>query len=245
MVTYQNAANLKTANRNDTFRGEVVRLAENAQIRDVCDVGGGPNPLLRETEVERFGLLYTLLDISDQQLAKAPAGYQTLLADITDPPKIAQPLFDLVFSQWVAEHVKSGRSFHEGVYGLLKPGGYAVHLFPTLFAIPFVANKILPEDLSYPLAKARVFRPGPKRDRRGNFGKFPAYYRWCFGPTRGQVRRLESVGFEIESYIAFFGHAYYSKLAPLARVEDRLASWLVNYPIPACTSSAGGVPRGS
>lgn len=207
-------------------------------VRDVCDVGGGPNPELKRDEIAESAVGYTLLDISSTQLAKAPTGYSTLLADITKPPDSSAARFDLVLSRWVAEHVPSGRTFHEGVRKLLKPKGYAVHLYPTLYAIPFLINKVLPEAFSYPLAQLRALRPGPKRHRAGNFGKFPAYYDWCYGPTERQLHRLETTGFTVVSFTAYFGHGYYAKLGPIADLEERLCHWLVKHPIPLATSSA-------
>jgi hypothetical protein len=240
-IQFANAANEKAPERHRAFRNEVLRLVESDQT--VCDVGGGPNPLFSSTEAAHLDLSYVLLDISEQQLAKAPPEYSTLLCDVAQPPREAWGTFDLVFSRWVAEHAPSAESFHRGVGSLLKPLGYAVHLFPTLFALPFVVNKLLPEHLSYPLANARALTPGAKRERHGNFGKFPAYYRWCYGPTKRQIKRLNAVGFSVESYIGFFGDAYYRKLPVVGRFESALASWLVAHPQSALTSSAVVVLR--
>jgi hypothetical protein len=240
-VQFANAANEKAPARHQAFRDEVLRLVAGGQA--VCDIGGGPNPLFSSTEAAHLDLSYVLLDISEQQLEKAPPEYSTLLCDVAKPPLEALGSFDLVFSRWVAEHAPSAESFHRGVGSLLKPLGYAVHLFPTLFALPFVANRLLPERLSYQLANARALTPGAARERHGNFGKFPAYYRACYGPTRRQIKRLSALGFSVERYIGFFGHAYYRKLPVVGQLESALASWLVAHPRPALTSSAVVVLR--
>lgn len=234
---YRTAANAARAQRNARFEATVLRLLEEGG-RDVCDVGGGPNPLLGPEQIAARGLRYVLLDASADQLAKAPPGYETALADVTAPPPALHGAFELVVSQWVAEHVADPRAFHRGVRALLRPGGYAVHLFPTLYAIPFVANLVLPERIAGALARVRALTPGPSREDEGHFGKFPAHYRWCRGPSARQVRRLESTGFEVVEYVGFFGHGYYEKLGPLARAEAALADWLVRHPVPLLTSAA-------
>ena len=43
-----------------------------------------------------------------------------------------------VFSSLTCPHCAN---FHENIYESLKPGGYAVHIFPTLYTIPFIINK--------------------------------------------------------------------------------------------------------
>ena len=66
--------------------------------------------------------------------------------------------------------------------------------------------------------------------------KFPAYYRWCRGPTRRQRERLESTGFEIERYLGYFGHYYYDRVKPLERLGDALSRTLVRHPVPGLTA---------
>ena len=73
---------------------------------------------------------------------------------------------------------------------------------------------------------------------QGEHAKFRAYYRWCRGPTRRQLRRLESVGFQVLDYVGYFGHGYFGPLKPLDRVEQALSHALVRRPLPALTSYA-------
>src|SRR5690606_5704293 len=86
----------------------------------------------------------------------------------------------------------------------------------------------------------------PFREQAGKFGKFPAYYRWCRGPTQRSMRRLERIGFHVDGYIGFFGHSggvtygpgYYDAATPLRAFHESLARWLVRHPIPSLTSYA-------
>ena len=64
--------------------------------------------------------------------------------------------FDVVVSRFTAEHVPDGRLFHEHVFSMLRPGGHAVHLFPTLYSPPFVLNHVLPSALSERLLSGAV-----------------------------------------------------------------------------------------
>lgn len=215
----------------------VRRLIEASGARTVCELGGGANPALPLDWVRARGLEYTILDVSPEELAKAPAGYRKLAADICgEPPPQAGP-FDFMFSKMLAEHVASGERFHRNVYRLLAPGGLAFHFFPTLYAPPFVANRLLPDDLS-----SRTLQAFAPRDRHRH-GKFPARYSWCRGPTRAQLARLRALGYEIVGYRGFFGHDYYRRVPPLHWAAARAADWLCAHPWASATTFAQALLR--
>lgn len=223
----------------DGFVPYLERLIERTGARRVCDVGGGARPSLPLDAIERLGLDYVVLDISAEELAKAPAGYQTLEADIAgdDLPEL-EP-FDLVFSRMLAEHIAEPERFHTNVRALLRDDGIAFHLFPTLYELPFLVNRLLPVRTS----ERFLLRLDPARRREGRKPKFPAYYRWCRGPHRRQLERFERLGYEIEEYVGFFGHDYLAKVKPIQRLEDRLAATLLRHPAPLFTSYAYVVLR--
>jgi SAM-dependent methyltransferase len=214
------------------FEAEVRRLIESLGARRVCEVGGGANPILPLEYVHARGLEYTLLDICESELAKAPEGYRKQVADIGDPAFDAAGGFDLVVSKMLAEHVRDGAVFHANVWRLLAPGGVALHFFPTLYAFPFVVNRLMPEWLSS--GALGVFSP---RDRFRN-GKFPAYYSWCVGPTERQRRRLERVGFRVLEYRGYYGHLYYRRIPVVRRLAERLARYWIEHPAPRFTTYA-------
>jgi SAM-dependent methyltransferase len=212
------------------------------RIRDLCrdgarvvtEIGGGARPLLSLEFAADRGVDYTVVDMSADELAKAPAGYRTIAADICadDPPPV--PPADLVFSKTLAEHVRDPERFHRNVYLMLRPGGRAVHFFPTLYAPPFVINRLLPERIS-----SRILsRLQEGREASGTHGKFEALYRWCRGPTRRQLRRLEGVGFRVARYEGFFGHGYFDRIPPIAAVSRRIGEALAAHPVPLLTSYA-------
>jgi SAM-dependent methyltransferase len=217
------------------FPEAVRRLAGRPEVERMCDLGGGANPILTLDEIRERGLRYEILDVSADELAKAPAGYATQQADVLDPALARRHgPYDLVASSFAAEHIPDPARFHANVLATLRPGGYAVHAFPTLYEPAFVLNRLLPEGAMEPLLR----RIQPGREAAGPHGKFPAYYRWCRGPSGRQLRRLRSVGFEITEYTGYFGHGYFGPLKPLDWLEQRLAHALVRHPLPALTSYA-------
>lgn len=207
-------------------------LIESNNCRSICEVGGGANPALPLEYANAAHLRYCLLDIAPTELAKAPAGYDKIVADICGETIPVGGPFDLIFSKMLAEHVRDPRRFHRNVYALLRPGGIAFHFFPTLYALPLIANRLLPERIG--TVAQRFFSP---RDSVKE-GKFPAYYHWCRGPNQAQIRRFEDLGYEVEEYAGFFGHGYYDKI-PLISALHRLATrWLVQHPVRWFTSVA-------
>jgi 2-polyprenyl-3-methyl-5-hydroxy-6-metoxy-1,4-benzoquinol methylase len=213
----------------------VERLAADPRVVAVCDLGGGATPVLSLEFVATHGLRYDVVDVSAAELEKTPAGYTTIEADALDPglSRRCGP-YDLVTSGFVAEHVPDPAAFHANVRAILKPGGLAVHAFPTLYEPTFVVNRLLPQFVSGPLLR----RIQQGREDEGEHGKFRALYRWCRGPTRRQVGRLRAAGFEVVDYVGYFGHGYFYKLGPIDRLEQRFAKALERHPVAALTSYA-------
>jgi hypothetical protein len=201
-------------------------------VTRVCDVGGGAHPVVELPRIRRLRLEYTVFDLSPGQLDRAGSGYETWSGNVLDRGDVAELVrsrgpFDLALSRWTAEHMSDGRLFHENVYAMLRPGGTAIHLFPTLYSLPFVVNHVLSTDLSERL----LFWAFPRRHT-----KFPTHYSWCRGPTHRQITRLESIGYELVRYTGFFGHDFYRKLGPLHHANGLLAATLTKHPLPSLTS---------
>lgn len=217
------------------WAGYLERMIAATGARRILEVGGGANPTISLDAVARQGLEYTVLDISAAELAKAPEGYIKLQGDIASAGLELPGNYDLIFSKMLAEHLPNGEVFHRNVHGLLRRGGIACHFFPTLYAPPFVLNRLLPERLADSVL--RLLQRG--RDQAGRHAKFPAYYSWCRGPTKVQIRRFEGLGYQVKEYIGFFGHeGYYLKIPPVARVHRAIANWLTINPASWLTSFA-------
>jgi len=210
-------------------------LIKKTGAKRILEVGGGANPTFPLEFVQKYDLEYTVLDISADELAKAADGYVKVCADITSEQLDLPGGYDLIFSKMLAEHVKSGETFHRNVYRLLSANGSAFHFFPALFAPPFVLNRLLPERLAEKLLN--ILQSG--REREGHYAKFPAYYSWCRGPIPSQIKRFEALGYRVSEYIGFFGHdGYYTKLPTFLKIHQAFSSWLVRHPIPVLCSFA-------
>jgi hypothetical protein len=109
-----------------------------------------------------------------------------------------------------------------------------MHFFPTLYDPAFILNRLFPESLS----DAILQRIQPNRVPGGKHQKFPAYYRWCRGPTQQQLARLTGIGFEIQEYVGVFGHGYYQRMPAVDRLGTRLADLLAEHPRPSLTAYA-------
>lgn len=215
--------------------------------RRFCDVGGGANPIVASQRIQRLGLEYVVFDDSRQELDKTPDGYTRFEGSVLDSERVASLLargggFDVVASRWTAEHMPDGERFHRQVFDMLRPGGTAVHLFPTLYSPVFVVNRLLPS-----AASARLLNSGRSDTRTsgGRHAKFHSYYSWCRGPSSRQIARLESVGFTVERYVGYFGHNYYTRVKPLDLAQRVVTDMLLARPTASLTSFALVVLRRS
>jgi SAM-dependent methyltransferase len=217
-------------NASAEYKALIRTLIRDNSAVSICDIGGGTRPTLPADYVSNNGLQYSVVDISPEELDKADPRYRKIVADICAPDLAVSGGFDLVCSRMLAEHIKDPRTFHRNVHRMLRVGGIALHFFPTLYAAPFLVNRLLPERLTQGLQQCFA----PRDTVLGK--KFPAYYAWCRGPTRRQIRRFEKLGYSVLSYRGFFGHNYYAKLAALHGVQDRVTRFLLRHPVPAMTS---------
>ena len=62
------------------YEAFLQRIIETRGIRTVCDIGGGANPALPLAYIRQHNLEYTVLDISESELQKAPPEYHKIAA---------------------------------------------------------------------------------------------------------------------------------------------------------------------
>lgn len=211
----------------------VHAIAAEPRVSRVCEIGAGANPSLSPDFIELHSLDYLIVDVSESELAKAPAGYQTGLADLT-AAQFDREAFDLVVSRFVVEHIAAPVSFHRNIIHALVRGGRCVHLFSTLYGLPALVNQLLPERLS----ERALLRMQPARVPTGSEPKFPARYRWCRGPSAKQLSRLGRVGFVVEDYVGYFGHQYFDHWPTAKRANEWLTGLQLRHPLPLLTSYA-------
>jgi SAM-dependent methyltransferase len=203
----------------DFIQSEITRR----DARTVADIGGGANPVVAEDFLARTGLDYTVIDISDVELARAPKAYHKVCIDVGAPmdrfeSAIGGRRFDLIFSHMVMEHISESDAAQRNMFNALRPGGVAIHLFPTANNLPLVLNRLLPEWVTR--VGKRILQP--ERDVSGNKRKFPAYYRLCMKPSPKAARAFEKFGYQVESHVGYVGHRYYGRVPVLRNVEYRL-----------------------
>lgn len=215
------------------FREIVSGACDDERVSRVCDIGGGAQPLLASDEVAARLIAYSVLDVSPAETAALDrTAYDVISADACDVtlpvrhPELAGR-FDVLFSQMVAEHVEVPHDFHATTFALCSPGGLAIHMFPTMYALPFVINRLMPDALAN--RALQFFAP---RDE----AKFPAFYRWCRGPSGRQMARLREIGWEVERYVGVIGHSYYRKVPVLRSIHAHLAALVLRRPSPHLTS---------
>lgn len=199
--------------------GEVLKaLVAGYPAAKILELGAGRWPSFRLDEMPRTIASYTVNDISEHELSLLPDGYEKACFDVSGDAANFSDSYDVVFSRFLAEHVPDGVAMHRNVYRVLRPGGVAFHLIPTLYALPFVLNKLAPERLTTPLLK--VLSP-----RRAISPKFPAHYSACYGSPARMTAMLREIGYQRVEVQTFYGHFYYEKI-PLLRTLHRSFSAL-------------------
>ena len=121
----------------------------------------------------------------------------------------------------IAAFFRDPERAYSNMFEALAPGGLAVHSFATLYALPFVLNRVLPDRVSDFLFDR--FSPR-NRDRHD---KFKAYYSHCRGPMESQLQFFRNLGYDIVEYRAYFGHNYYAPRLPLLHRVHRQTTKLL------------------
>jgi SAM-dependent methyltransferase len=210
-----------------SYSSTLIELAKELGAEAVAELGGGARPLLTDDAAWSFVPTRVVYDIEAKEFEKASDQLIKRQADLCQPLEDEGERFDLVFSKMLCEHLLDPEVFHRNCFHLLRPGGLSVHFFPTLYASPFVLNRIIPE-----LAARRLIRLlQPHRLDNPKTRKFPAYYRWCHGPTSRAIKRYQALGFQIEEWRTGFGHDYYKRFAPLQSLENAKSQILVGHPV--------------
>ncbi len=234
-------AEISYGKTNDAWIGYkqfILELVDKHQAKTICEIGGGANPLIEAKYMHTNNIDYSILDVSEEELFKAPKEYKKIKADISAPEIMIKAKFDLVFSKMLAEHIKDAKQFHRNILKMLNSGGLAVHFFPTLYTIPFLVNRLVPEKLA-----SRFLNYFAPRDSY-QYAKFPAYYSWCRGPTSGQIQKFNGLGYEVVEYRGYFGHSeYYNRVKLIKRLHELKTSYLLRNPNPIFTSYAYTVLR--
>lgn len=191
----------------DNYTRVIRHLAKTFGARRMLEIGAGRSPLFGIDELRSLNAELTVNDISAAELAHLPAGYRQACFDIAGEVAETQiGMIDLAFSRMVFEHVEDAHKAWCNVHAMLAPGGVALAFVPTLFAVPFVINRLLPDNLGERIAhlldRTRTEEEKPV---------FPARYNWCFTFDAPMRRRLGEIGFVEVLIVPFYGHRYYQR----------------------------------
>ncbi len=210
-IGYQIVKNFIGWSKTEVFVQELI-LKNN--LKSILEIGAGANPTINPEFIKKHDLKYTISNIDDNELKKADKIYSKLVIDLSSPGFNLPEKFDLVFSRMVGEHISDANTFHQNVFKILNKGGLSFHCFSTLYAFPFLINKIIPNKLS-----DVVLDKIAPRDKHQH-GKFNAYYDWSRGPSPQMIKRFENIGYEVLEYVGYFGHNYYNKIPILNKIEE-------------------------
>ncbi len=176
----------------------------------VLDVGGGRWPTIDPQQVRRLGLHVVGLDISRDELARAPAGAyaQTIVGDVSS---VAIPgRFDLVVSKAVLEHVADNRAALARLAQCLAGGGVMAHFVPCRHAPFALVNRLLGNRLARGLLLAIY-------PWRRTLAGFQAHYDLCV-PSR-LARYCRQLGLEIVELRPYYVSEYFEFLSPLHSLD--------------------------
>jgi len=176
----------------------------------VLDVGGGKYPAISPQTKRELDLQVDGLDISEEELAQAPAGaYDSVIVGDIGRVHITGK-YDLVFSRTLLEHVANTPAAIANLAGALLPNGVMAHVVPCRNA-PFA---ILNRALGNRLGRSVLFAVFPEKKRNSGFR---AYYRDCT-PTR-LSRLCRENGLHVVQVIPYYNSDYTSFFAPLYTIE--------------------------
>jgi SAM-dependent methyltransferase len=198
----------------DNYTRVIRHLAASYGAGRLIEIGGGRSPHFMPAELAAMGVELTVNDISAKELLRLPSAYRTACFDVAGDLTKSDVLpgsYDLAFSKMVFEHVEDGERAWRNVHQLLAPRGVAIAFLPTLFALPFVLNKILPDGVAEQLIKL------VNRERNDETSPvFPARYSKSYTIERWLRPMFSRIGYRDLLVVPFYGHAYYRRF-PIVR----------------------------
>jgi len=207
----------------DNYKPTIEALSRTFGLRRLIEIGGGRDPLFTPDEAQALDIDLTINDISQVELDNGPPEFHKACFDVAgDLAEVEKRRgsYDLAFSRMVFEHVKDGRAAWRNLCEILAPGGVAIAFVPTLYALPYLANIVIPEAVSSRIVK--MLYPHRTDD---DDPKFPAHYSWTYGSETKLKPMLEGVGFREAKVVPFWFHEYFVSL-PGAREIDNAVNRL-------------------
>jgi SAM-dependent methyltransferase len=189
---------------NRDYVGNLVRTYVRAGDL-IYDVGGGKNPFFSAEEKRGFSIRVTGIDISEQELARAPVGAydERLACDIAEVAGHQDG--DVVICQAVLEHVKDTENAFKAMASLLKAGGKALIFVPSRNAVFARINLLLPQKMKEGILYG--IYPSTRKSQG-----FPSFYHRC--TPRDFMELSRENGMEIEHVRYYFKSSYFEFFLP-------------------------------
>lgn len=201
------------------YGNELKSIVSQYENPDILELGAGRWASFPLDEMPASIGSYTVNDISAEELALLPDEYKKARFDVSGDASNFRENYDVVFSRFLAEHVSDGLAMHKNVYSVLRNGGTAFHLIPTLYALPFFVNKFIPESMGNILLKLFT------GERRAGL-KFPAPYSICYSNPHKMARILKEIGYKDVKVRNFYGHFYYEKIPIINSIHTKLSTFV-------------------
>lgn len=204
------------------YKRIIADLSRQFSAHRLIEIGGGRDPLFNTREIADLGVEMTINDIAPGELGVLPPEYQTACFDVAGNISSVADLrntFDLAFSRMVFEHVADGQRAWTNLYELLAPGGVGLAFVPTLYALPFVLNWMLPPKVAAAVVKLIYHHRTDSEDPI-----FPAHYSWCFADTKRLQPMLSAIGYREVVVQPFYGHGYYRFFPVIRDIHERFTS---------------------
>jgi SAM-dependent methyltransferase len=198
----------------DNYTRVIRHLAATYGARRLLEIGGGRSPHFAPAELADMGVELTVNDISANELVRLPAVYRTACFDVAgnlSKSGVQPNTYDLAFSKMVFEHVADGERAWRNLHQILAPGGVGIAFLPTLFALPFVLNKVLPDAIAERLIK---LVNNERNDETSPV--FPARYSKSYAIERWLRPMFGRIGYRDAMIVPFYGHVYYRRF-PIVR----------------------------
>jgi len=184
----------------DLYRELIEELINQKSNQVIVDVGGGSRCFYARRRRAMSKTRLIAVDISPTQLASNSDVDQAVASDVCSALPFASESIDVITSCFVVEHLKDVNGFLNACAYVLKPGGVAIHLFPSRYAIFAVFNSILPHRWSLAVLKKLL---GSEDGHSG----FRAYYNAC---SRREFSRIcESHGMIVKDVRFGYCQSYY------------------------------------
>lgn len=182
----------------------------------ILDVGSGRKPTL-PPELRPSGAQYVGLDLSDEELRRAPAGsYDELhVADVIERMRELEGRFDLIVSWQVLEHVKPLAAAIDNLRSYLRPGGLLVAQMSGKLSPFGLVNAVVPQRVGVAAMKQLLHRD-PET-------VFPAHYDKCTDRGLTQVFGGWS---DVEIVPRYHGSSYFEFLPPLHAAYMAYENWI-------------------